>query len=979
MPKIEPILYFILLLILPLCLIGQKRDVEDTIVSALISKSSDENSLQINIYNQLENFSNNSDKRNFLKELSSYALRSENLNIIIFSFFLEGEHYYSENKIEEAIQKFKEVWLRSKEEDNNDGLLLGSIGLQSMYAHIGNKDSVEFYSEYSKKSFTKSTNPFALGFYQRRLGTLEIKKGNYTDAITYLLAVIEKPALQNSCLKSLALTNIGWIYEQLNYSEKAKIYYLKAKKVSARIDNQSYLNFNNLKLAHIELFKNNNPKLALESYQNLEKVYAGTNKYQEGIIYGTMGFAYLKTGDDDKSLEYLIKSRDFFERSKDSSFLCLPYSYLSHFYANMGQFENSIRNAEKALLIIDKRKLFDERKLIPLDALAFSYKALNNNEKAFAFLNELNITKTKLDNKKNNVAFLEGQYELLESHEKLKIAELNNQLLRKDKIIYISIVSILLITLLYTYHLFRNRKKLNSQLKTLNILKSNFFANISHEFRTPLTLISSPIQEALEEPELPQEKRNHFEMASRNTKRLLSLLDQLLDLSKIDSGALQLQLEKGFPTQMLAAWSDSFSYLAKQKKIEFEILASDKAKKGWFDRDALEKIMVNLLGNAIKYTPENGKIEVNISMPKEHINFYVRNTGKGMTKQQMKSIFDRFYQSDRFSDGVGIGLSLVKELTELHKGTITVSQEADQWTTFSVNLSVKKSKFKNAKFIEASENRIVHPLPKQELDEVYHPQETKDNGLPILLIVEDNPDVQILLFDTFKNSFKILIATNGKEGIEKAVKHIPDIILSDVMMPVQDGIVLTKTLKNDERTSHIPVVLLTARAGDENKFVGLEVGADDYITKPFNQKILKRKVENLIALRKKLQLRYSQEVILKPKDIAISSIDELFLEKVQRVLDEKLSESTFTVADFSQGVHMSRMQLHRKLKALTGLSSTEFLRSQRLKLATQILKQSSINISEVGYRVGFNDHAYFTKCFKKAYNCTPSEFVKRKK
>ncbi len=573
--------------------------------------------------------------------------------------------------------------------------------------------------------------------------------------------------------------------------------------------------------------------------------------------------------------------------------------------------------------------------------------------------------KYQIEKKEQEIALLSSQKELVE------------QLSKSQRNLLIGGLGLTSLAGLFLFVLFRNRTKTNTKLRELDALKTNFFANISHEFRTPLTLISSPIQETLEEPELAPEKRSHFEMASRNTKRLLSLVDQLLDLSKIDSGALKLQLENGYPTQLIAAWSESFSYLAKQKNIEFNINTADKDIEGWFDRDALEKIVVNLLGNAIKYTPENGKIEVKISKPNAHINFEVRNTGKGLTKQQMNTIFDRFFQSDGFSHGVGIGLSLVKELTELHKGSITVSQEPDQWTTFTVNLCADKNKFKNAEVISTNVNKATTPLTVLEPKGLQDAEGIGDNGLPILLVVEDNPDVQILLFDTFKTTYKVLIANNGEEGIEQALAHIPDIIISDVMMPIKDGVALTKTLKNDERTSHIPIILLTAKAGDENKLVGIDVGADDYITKPFNQKILKSKVNNLFALRKKLQSRYSQEVILKPKDIAITSVDEQFLEKVQQVLDEQLSESTFTVAAFSKAVHMSRMQLHRKLKALTGLSTSEFVRSQRLKLATQILRQSDSNISEVGYSVGFNDHAYFSKCFRETYHCTPSEYTKK--
>ena len=576
---------------------------------------------------------------------------------------------------------------------------------------------------------------------------------------------------------------------------------------------------------------------------------------------------------------------------------------------------------------------------------------------------------------------LEAKYQTAGKEQEISLLSSQNALIAQQKKsqrnILVGGIGLTSLAGLFLFFLFRNKIKTNTKLRELDALKTNFFANISHEFRTPLTLISSPIQETLEEPDLSNEKRSHFEMASRNTKRLLSLVDQLLDLSKIDSGALQLHLEKGCPTPLIGAWSEAFSYLAKQKNIEFKITASDKHKEGWFDRDALEKIIVNLLSNAIKYTPENGKIEVTIAKPNAGINFEVRNTGKGLTKQQMNTIFDRFYQSDDFNEGVGIGLSLVKELSELHKGNITVSQEKDQWTTFSVHLCADKKKFKNAVIMATSTNKKDIPSIVQESKEFQDDVTIADNGLPILLIVEDNTDVQLLLFDTFKNSYKVFIASNGEEGIAKALEYIPDIIVSDVMMPIKDGVALTKTLKKDERSSHIPIVLLTAKAGDDNKLVGIDGGADDYITKPFNQKILISKVNNLIALRKKLQSRYSQEVILKPKDIAITSVDERFLEKVQRVLDEHLSDSTFTVAVFSKAVHMSRMQLHRKLKALTGLSTSEFVRSQRLKLATQILRQSDINISEVGYSVGFNDHAYFTKCFRETYNCTPSEFVKK--
>lgn len=524
--------------------------------------------------------------------------------------------------------------------------------------------------------------------------------------------------------------------------------------------------------------------------------------------------------------------------------------------------------------------------------------------------------------------------------------------------------------------LFEKERIEKQNLIELNTAKSNFFTNISHEFRTPLTLISNPIDQALEDKTLPNDKREQFKMAKRNSDRLLSLVNQILDLSKIDAGQLQLQIQKGNITQLISALSDSFTYRAKQKQINYLVNIKQEDKDVYYDKDAIEKIVVNLLSNAIKYSPEKGSIVCNSHLKDDSLIFKVKNSGKGFTADETKHIFQRFYQTSEQNQGTGIGLALVKELVELHKGTIVVDSIPNQWTTFTVTLPVGKNNFKKEQFVESVniESNIKSIIEEQPIHE---DEDFKDSEQPILLIIEDNADVRTLLKQTFDLSYNILTAPNGKKGVELALEHIPDIIISDIMMPEKNGIEVTNELKNDERTSHIPIVLLTAKAGDENELKGIEIGADDYITKPFNSKILTTKVSKLIQIRRKLQSRYSQEVILKPKDIAVNNIDEQFLEKVQTVLEDKLVESSFSIEDFSKAVGMSRMQLHRKIKALTGLSASEFIRSQRLKLAAQLLKKSDINISQVGYSVGFNDHSYFTKCFKEMYNCTPSEYAKR--
>ena len=536
---------------------------------------------------------------------------------------------------------------------------------------------------------------------------------------------------------------------------------------------------------------------------------------------------------------------------------------------------------------------------------------------------------------------------------------------------------VLVLVLIYGLERYRNQQKTHAKFKELDTLKSNFFANISHEFRTPLSLILSPIDDALNDESISEHKRRQFMIAKQNSERLLSLVNQLLDLSKIDAGHLKLHLQNGKLLHHIAALCQSFSYYAKQKRINYEINVEQTEHIVWFDKDAIEKIIVNLLSNALKYTPENGTVVCNANINANKLVLEVKNNGKGISEQELNTIFERFYQTDEQNQGTGIGLALTKELVELHKGSIEVTSEPNEWTSFKVILSIDKNSFNNVTILTNPNTDVTVDIPLHIEHPIDEHEDFVDSEQPILLIVEDNNDLRNLLKQTFADHYNVMTAANGAIGVESALEHIPDLIISDIMMPEKDGFALTYELKNDERTSHIPIILLTAKAGDETKLESIVSGADDFITKPFNSKILSAKVSKLIEIRRKLQSRYSQEIILRPKDIAITNLDELFLEKVQDVLDTYLMESSFSIEDFSRAVGMSRMQLHRKIKALTGLSASEFIRSQRLKLAAQLLKKSDINISQVGYTIGFNDHAYFSKCFKKDYKCTPTEYAKK--
>lgn len=546
------------------------------------------------------------------------------------------------------------------------------------------------------------------------------------------------------------------------------------------------------------------------------------------------------------------------------------------------------------------------------------------------------------------------------------------------------------------------------KLQEIDTMKSRFFANISHEFRTPLTLIQGPVTQVLS-GEFKGNLKELFELILRNTQQLARLINQLLDLSKIEADKMSLQIRRTNIVPFLQRIVVSFTSLAERKKITLNFASSKKMIEGYFDFEKLEKIMNNLLSNAFKFTEEGGMISVNIIDKLESkgekpfsstqinttdfLEIRIADTGSGIPANRIDKIFDRFFQLDdshtRKHGGTGIGLALTKELVELHGGKISVQSELGKGSTFCVILPLKKEYLKNYEIIEDSteiENTTVATnshasLPfdfDAEMNSAPDAAEKTLPNLPIILIVEDNPDMRRYIHDLLEPNYQVKEAVDGSDGFEKAINLIPDLIVSDVMMPGMDGFELCQKLKTDERTSHIPVILLTARASDESKLAGLETGADDYLIKPFDAKELQVRVKNLIEQRQRLRKRFSREITLQPRDIAITSADEKFLQRVMEIIEQHLSEPNFDVQIFTKKVGLSRVQLHRKLKALTDQSTTEFIRSIRLKHAANLIKHDHGNIAEIAYAVGFNNLSYFTKCFKKQFGMLPSEYNLKK-
>ena len=518
------------------------------------------------------------------------------------------------------------------------------------------------------------------------------------------------------------------------------------------------------------------------------------------------------------------------------------------------------------------------------------------------------------------------------------------------------------------------KKKEAEKLHELDRIKTEFFTNISHEFRTPLTLILGPLEKLMTEDQV-KDAQPQYNLIYKNATKLLSLINQLLDLSSIDAGKMKLEVESADIINFIKGILASFQPMAESKNISINFRSDENTLEIYFDKEKIEKIISNLLSNALKFTGENGHIVISVLKSKDYIEISVEDDGIGIEQEDIKNIFSRFYKakSSAIQEGTGIGLALVKELIELHHGSIAVESKLNEGTKFNIKIPAGEELYKG-EIVEKKHEVELKPrkYERQKVEEKV--EEEKNDNAPKILIVEDNKDLQKFIKENIGKEYSVFEASDGKDGLEKSFEIIPDLIISDIKMPEMDGIEFCEKIKTDERTSHIPVILLTARSTLENKLEGLETGADDYITKPFRIQELQVRVGNLVEQRKKLRQRFRKEMLLEPKDIAITSSDEKFLIRILEILEQNYSNEDFTADEFSKKAGLSRMQLHRKLQALTDQSASEFIRNFRLKRAMKLLSAKKGNISEIAFEVGFNNPSYFTECFKVLFGFSPSEY-----
>jgi signal transduction histidine kinase/ligand-binding sensor domain-containing protein/AraC-like DNA-binding protein len=522
--------------------------------------------------------------------------------------------------------------------------------------------------------------------------------------------------------------------------------------------------------------------------------------------------------------------------------------------------------------------------------------------------------------------------------------------------------------------------------KEISEMKLRFFTNVSHELRTPLTLISSPLEEMLAMNTVVAPIREKLMLMHRHTNRLLVLVNQLLDLRKSETGNLQLVVEQTDVVKFVYDIFESFSHMAARRKIAYSFQSDLDHLLIELDRNKIEIAVTNILSNAFKYSADTGKITCTLSIEKDPAEnkifclIHVRDTGQGMPKEALEKIFDLYYQVSRVESvkvsGSGIGLSLVKEIVQLHGGAVSVASEEGKGSVFTIKLPVRQSPGLN--IVSVSRDVVLENVAgTEELATITGEVESSgDLEKPVLLVIEDTDELRNYLAQLLGAEFFVLEARSGEDGLKLAFDRIPDLIVSDVMMESMDGFEVCRRIKTNERTSHIPVILLTAKILPENELLGLKNGADDYIKKPFNPTILTARMHRLLDARKQLKEYYSRKVTLQPTNIEITPYDEKFLKKAMSFIEANLLTPGLNNESLEAELGMSHSTLYRKLKALTGLSIHEFIRSIRLKRAAQLLESGEVSVSEAAYQTGFSEMKYFRAYFKGQFGCLPSEYVR---
>jgi len=987
---------------------------------------------KINILVDLAREYRNIDNEKLYRYATQANLLSDSLNYDVGrlnSLNLLGIHYFAVSDYQKALSLHEQALAVSERIGYAKGQSDSHYHMGNVYREKGDYEKTleHLFKAYDLQQVIGDSSRIA-GIYNS-IGVVYRIQGDYPKALEYCQKSLRiRQELKENDQLSTVYNNIGNVYYYQNNYPKALEYYFLSLKISEESNDKIAIvtSYNNIGIVY---FYQGDYKKSLDYFQNALAIEEEIGD-KTGIAISTIniGEIYIKQNDFENawkyyskglslSIELEIKSVEGWSNwglgviASKTKKTGQAYDYTKRAY-NIG-----VETGEIELIQLSSEILSQVSAELGIYKDAYKYHKIYK-ELSDSIQNEENTRK---------IIGLEYEYkyqtekEEQEKRDALQLAKYERQ--KFLTIIFIGSFSLMLILVVIVLRNFKRKQKdykiiseqkeeiriknerlelrnkevtaqneqinlqktqLEEQAKKLHELdeiKSRFFTNISHEFRTPLTLIIGPLEQLLASVN-DSKVLQSLKLMLRNAKNLLELINQLLEISKIEKGNVKLKFQKGNIADELKYIIEMFSSFASEKDIELTFTKDHSDYTGYIDKEKFNKIIINLLSNAFKHTQKGSiKVEIAKSEIQGFVKVRISDTGIGIHKEKLPFIFDRFYQADNSETegtaGTGIGLSYIKELIHLYKGIITAESEVGKGSSFVVEIPVVLD------FYSADEYEMV---TNENLGSLDVKMEAEDDGVEnqdekaavkheTILIVEDHADLRRFIAESLSATYLILEAKNGEEGIQKAKSKLPDMVITDIMMPKVNGIELTKTLKTTETTSHIPIVMLTAKGSLESKIEGLECEADDYLTKPFNIEELKVRIKNIIKTRKKLQEKYNKSIVVNPSEITTTSVDEKFLSKLLKTVEDNMADSDFSVEMLCELVGMSRANIHKKLKHLVNQSATEFINSIRLKRAAQLIKQNAGNISEIAYDVGFNNLSYFSRAFKNHFGITPTEMM----
>ena len=842
--------------------------------------------------------------------------------------------------------------------------------------------------------------PRQVGVAYQLLTRIHTEKGSYKEAINAIQAGMDIfQELGDKQEENRMILYMGLVHKYLKLYDLSIQYYQEALEMAQENNHEELLgsiygNMGNVYFLQGEYEKAKQVHLQSLALDEMEGDLQGI-----GNTYHNLGMLYEAQSNFSLAETYYLKSLEIDKKLHNLQGPVLTLMQLSSLSYEQEDFTQALSYAEKALGLTDSLKNLRLRRHV-LAQLPIIHAARGDIETSLHFQKEYSKLNDSLQTSRleQEIAQVRTELEVSQQEKELELQQITlssqAQSLRLQRIALIGF-SLAILLALGVIYLMVNRNRLKQrnlklaqteaqQIKKLDQLKSQFFTNISHEFRTPLHLILAPLQK-----KRTQITDRDIRMIERNGHRLLRLVNQMLDLGKLEMGMFRPLYRQVHIFPFLTDLLHSFIPLAQNKGITLQIDIPNRERVGWIDPEIIEKIVFNLVSNAVKYTPPEGKVSFHAHIEAPHgLRIVVSDTGLGVPPHMKEKIFERFIQTLDSAvlavEGTGIGLALTKELVEICEGNISLDSEQGKGSSFTVLLPLPSEKPEGKQTIDSPPiSSAISGLEPKPLTSSKHvsprPTENRESGveLPAILVVEDHQELREHLVSQLQSEFEVREAQNGEEGLQLAKKHIPDLIITDLMMPLMDGAAMTQQLKRHPLTSHIPLIMLTAKDDTHSRKEGFSKGIDQYLSKPFHIEELKARMKSILTQRKEMREKYSREVVVKPSQVTVPDTEGIFLEELISIIEKHIMDESFTVEALQKKVGMSRMQLHRKLKALTGQSASEFIRTIRLKRAAQLLEDSHMQVAEAAYQSGFGHLSYFSKCFKEQYGILPSEFAKK--